>query len=176
MRHSFRQLPGALSAAPGRRRAAPGRLAIVSAALASGTIATVTSTAALALLARREGKGPAQPLNATSHWLYGDEAAAFPRGDVDHTPIGLATHYAATIFWALFFEAWVARRPLRGGMATLGGATAVAALAATVDYTITPKRFTPGWEMVLSKGAMALVYAAMAAGFAGAAVTRARRR
>ena len=51
-------------------------------------------------------------------------------------------------------------------------AASVAALAAAVDYTITPKRFTPGWELVLSKGAMAVVYAAMAAGFAGATLAR----
>ena len=175
MRHSLKRVRSALPAGL-RRRARPGKLATVRAALVSGTVATATSVAALALLARREGRGPAQPLNATSHWLYGREAAAFPQSDVDHTPIGLATHYAATIFWALFFEAWLARRAVRGSLVTAGGATAVAALAATVDYTITPKRFTPGWEMVLSKGAMALVYAAMAAGFAGAAVTRARRR
>ena len=33
------------------------------------------------------------------------------------------------------------------------------------DYTVTPRRFTPGWELVLSKRSMALVYGAMAAGF-----------
>ena len=43
--------------------------------------------------------------------------------------------------------------------------------AAAVDYLATPKRFTPGWEFVLSKRAMALTYAAMAAGlFVGAYV------
>jgi branched-chain amino acid transport system permease protein len=36
---------------------------------------------------------------------------------------------------------------------------------AAVDYTITPHRFTPGWELVLSKRGMALAYAAMALGF-----------
>ena len=48
----------------------------------------------------------------------------------------------------------------------------MAAVAAAVDYLATPKRFTPGWEFVLSKRAMALTYAAMAAGlFVGAYVT-----
>ena len=41
----------------------------------------------------------------------------------------------------------------------------MAAVAAAVDYGATPKRFTPGWELVLSKRSMASVYAAMAAGF-----------
>ncbi len=140
----------------------------------SGTVATATSVAALALLAAAAGKGAAQPLNATSHWLYGDDAATFPRADLDHTAVGYATHHAATIFWALFFEGWLARRPARTGLAATGRATAIAALAALVDYTITPKRFTPGWELVLSKRAMAGVYAAMAAGFAAVAMGRSR--
>ena len=39
-------------------------------------------------------------------------------------------------------------------------------VAAAVDYVATPKRFTPGWEYVLSKRAMACTYVAMAAGLA----------
>ena len=31
------------------------------------------------------------------------------------------------------------------------------------DYTITPHRFTPGWELVLSRRGMALAYAGFAA-------------
>jgi hypothetical protein len=42
------------------------------------------------------------------------------------------------------------------------------AIAAVVDYGLTPHRFTPGWELVLSKRSMAAAYLAMAAGFAGA--------
>ena len=148
------------------------KLGFARSVLASGTLATATSATALALVAVREGKGAAQPLNATSHWLYGREAAKFPRADVDHTPIGFATHYAATIFWATAFEAWLALRGRRGASAAALGAVGVAALAAAVDYTITPKRFTPGWEFVLSKRAMALAYAAMAIGLAGAAIPR----
>lgn len=40
-------------------------------ALVTGTAASVVSTAALALLAKREGKSAFQPTNATSHWLLG---------------------------------------------------------------------------------------------------------
>ena len=42
----------------------------------------------------------------------------------------------------------------------------LAALAAATDYGATPKRFTPGWELALSRRGMAAVYAAMAAGLA----------
>ena len=55
--------------------------------------------------------------------------------------------------------------------ATAGAASARAAspaIAAAVDYGATPRRFTPGWELVLSRAGMALVYSAMAAGLAAA--------
>ena len=45
-------------------------------AIVTGTVASVMSTVALALLARREGKGTFQPVNATSHWFNGDAAGS----------------------------------------------------------------------------------------------------
>ena len=63
-------------------------------------------------------------------------------------------------------------RPPRSANDLLGRAASIGVLAAAVDYTITPKRLTPGWELVLSKTSMAVVYAAMSAGFAGAALRR----
>jgi hypothetical protein len=43
-------------------------------------------------------------------------------------------------------------------------------IAALVDYGITPKRFTPGWEEMLSKRSMGLTYAAMALGLTAGAM------
>ena len=138
--------------------------------LLSGTAATLTSTAALAVLARAEGKGAAQPVNSTSHWRHGTRAAAVTAVDAAHTGVGFATHYAACLFWAALFEALPGRIPA----ATARNAAGVSALAALVDYKATPRRFTPGWEFVLSRPAMAGAYAAMAAGLAasGAALSR----
>jgi hypothetical protein len=64
------------------------------------------------------------------------------------------------------FETWMLDRPARDASEVAARAAVVAGLAAVVDYTVTPRRFTPGRELVLSKRSMALVYAAMAAGFA----------
>ena len=50
----------------------------------------------------------------------------------------------------------------------LRDAMAMSAIAATVDYTITPHRFTPGWELALSKRSMAVAYIAMGVGLAAA--------
>ena len=139
---------------------------ILRSALVSGTVASLTSTVALAVVARMEGRSALQPLNATSHWLHGPQAAAFQGADLKRTGTGYATHHAATIFWALFFARWVALDGTVKVLPLARDAVLMAAIAAAVDYGATPKRFTPGWELVLSKQAMAAVYLAMAAGFA----------
>lgn len=145
-------------------------------ALASGTIASATSTVALALVARAEGKGALQPVNSTSHWLNGEQAASFRGADLAHTAVGYATHHAATVFWAVLFERWVgARRPVTA-MPMVRDALAMSAIAAAVDYGATPKRFTPGWEFVLSKRSMAVAYGAMALGLAAGALVNRRSR
>ena len=48
---------------------------ILGPAIFTGTVASLASTAALALLARSQGKAAVQPTNSTSHWLHGDKAA-----------------------------------------------------------------------------------------------------
>ena len=138
--------------------------------LLSGITAGVASTMALGLLARLEGKAVLQPVNSTSHWLNGERAADFEGADFAHTGVGLATHQAATFFWAALFEWWISsRRPLRP-TAMLQVAVATSVVAVAVDYVATPKRFTPGWEFVLSKQSMAAAYVAMAVGLAAGAL------
>ena len=51
-----------------------------------------------------------------------------------------------------------------------------AAVACTIDYTITPHRLTPGFELRLSRPAMAVGYLAFGLGIAFAAMQRGRRR
>ena len=143
-------------------------------ALVSGSVTSLVSAAGLALLAEAEGKAPLQPLNATSHWLNGAAAATRRNVDARHTAVGYATHHASCVFWAVPFAAWQATRPARTGAELLRDAVLMAAVAAAVDYGATPKRFTPGWELVLSKTAMAAAYGALALGFV--AGTMASRR
>lgn len=149
----------------------------IRAALVSGSCASVGSTIGLAVAARREGRWAVQPLNATSHWLNGDGAAAVDVVDWRHTGVGYATNHAASVFWAAIFEAWLAwRGEPAGPVAIVRDAVVMSAIAAAVDYGPTPKRFTPGWEFVLSKKGMAVAYAGLALGLAvGASGTRRRR-
>lgn len=136
--------------------------------------ATAASVVALAVAAQAESRGALQPLNATSHWLNGDGVARRTAPGWRTTGVGLATHLAATGFWAATYELWL-RRGSRSAADVLGKAVAMAGVSALVDYRATPRRFTPGWEFVLTPGAMAVVYLALGAGLAaGAAACRPR--
>jgi hypothetical protein len=53
--------------------------------------------------------------------------------------------------WAAIFERWLARQPQHTPLLIIRDAAAMSAIAAAVDYGITPKRATPGWEEVLSR-------------------------
>jgi hypothetical protein len=133
-------------------------------AILSGTTASLTAGVALAVAARAEGKGAAQPINATSHWREGQDAGEVRAVDGRHTAVGYGTHLAATIFWALLFE-WLARpRPGRKPR-LLRSAAITTAVAVVADYGLTPRRFTPGWELVLSVRGMAAAYGGMGLGF-----------
>jgi hypothetical protein len=147
-----------------RTLASGDRTLLFTRAVVTGTVAGLASAAALALLARAEGKGTLRPINATSHWLHGERAAAHGELDATHTLVGLATHYASTVFWALPFEFWRARRRPRSAGMLLRGACLTSAVAAAVDYGITPKRLTPGWELVLGKRSLAATYGVLALG------------
>ena len=142
-------------------------------AIVSGTTASLAITFALLKLARAERKGSVQPINSTSHWLHGERAGLVAQADAAHTLVGYATHHASAWFWALLFERWLIARPPRSAVALLRDGATMAAIAAAVDYGITPKRLTPGWELVLSKRGIALAYVAMAFGLTtGALVTQ----
>jgi hypothetical protein len=65
------------------------------AALISGTAASRAMTAALALLAKKEGKGALQPINSTSHWLHGEQASLTRSLGVRNTS---CRHYSGHLF------------------------------------------------------------------------------
>ncbi|WFU50751.1 hypothetical protein [Sinorhizobium terangae] len=78
------------------------------AAVVTGTVTSIVTTVALALLARSEGKSIFQPTNATSHWMYGDAAGSVRSADARHTLFGYCTHHVSAIFWAVPFQVWLA--------------------------------------------------------------------
>ena len=147
------------------------------AALVSGSLAAVTSTAALAARGARETNWPLAPTNAVSHWLFGDEAARQNRFTWRHTAVGYATHHVASLLWSFLYEKLFAERRARATPRQLvTDAVAVAAVACFVDYQLTPRRFMPGYERRLSRTSLALVYLAFAAGLAAGGAVLNRRR
>jgi len=107
-------------------------------------------------------------MNATSHWLHGDLAALVREANFKQTALGYGTHHIAAILWAYLFELLRNRTPNAGLIGFSGDALIASATAALIDYTVTPRRFTPGWELILSKRSMALGYLGIAAGLIAA--------
>lgn len=138
-------------------------------ALASGSIAAVTTALAAAVAGRREAGSYAAPLNATSHILWGEQATWRNRPTLKYTGVGLLLTYGATLFWATLYEKLFGRgdgRQRRSPLTALGGAALVSAGAYLTDYHLMPRRLTPGYERRVSGKALAGIFAALALGLA----------
>lgn len=143
-------------------------------ALISGTASSLLSTAALALMGKKETGSPYAPTNAVSHYVHGDEAAHHDGLSLRYTIPGYLIHHASATFWSFVFER------VMGGVldkknpaGTLAAAAATSAFAALTDYKLTPKRLHPGYEKRLSRQSLAVVYGGFALGLAlGAVLSR----
>jgi hypothetical protein len=133
----------------------------------TGSIAGLLSTIVLAGAGRRETGSAVAPINAVSHWLWGDESLHAQEPSLRHTLTGYVTNHLAAIFWAvLYSRAWGHRDEAKRLPQAAAGAVATSAIAYVVDYHVVPKRLTPGYEHRLSGGAMLATYGALAAGLA----------
>jgi hypothetical protein len=131
-------------------------------ALVAGSIVCVATMAAVALRGRADSGSAFAPINASSHVIYGPEAANADLPDVRHTVPGFAINAGACVFWAAIYEGLFGRVARRHpGMALIGGPV-VAALAYLVDYHLVPKRLTPGWEERVSGRSLAMIFGAIA--------------
>jgi hypothetical protein len=140
-------------------------------------IAGALSAVALMLCGRADGSTAAGPLNGPAQWVWGRRAARSRRW-TGRTAVGVGIHQISSVGWASLHVSTLARTPEKHSAAGLvARAAATAALAATVDYALTPRRLQPGFDQQLSLGSMVIVYAAFAAGLAlcDAAVARERR-
>ncbi|MFY3138329.1 hypothetical protein ACOTFF_14160 [Achromobacter xylosoxidans] len=132
-----------------------------------GAVASGLSTLALIALAHRQTGRPAAATNATSQWIWGEPALRADAPSWRHTVPGYLIHHAASVFWAVLHARARRSAPLRDTVvpAWAEGA-AVAAVACFADYVLTPRRFRPGFEHRLSRGALLVVYAAFGLGIA----------
>lgn len=125
---------------------------VATSGLAAGTAAALTASIA----ARREGSSYPSALNATSHIVWGEQAARRSEWSMQYTAVGALLHYGSAVFWAGLHELLPGPAPVR--------ALATAATAYAVDYHVVPARLTPGWEKRMSDRALGAVYAAFALG------------
>jgi hypothetical protein len=146
-------------------------------AMASGTISGLATATAALVEGKRETGSYYAPLNATSHIVWGEEAALQDGPSLKYTLTGFLLNHASAIFWALFYEklfgrhsAEHARACNRTAPAPLAepilGAAAVTTAAYVIDYHLIPKRFTPGFEKRLSPKSLATIFVTLAIGLA----------
>lgn len=145
---------------------------ILRAALISGSVASIATTAMLGACGALERRDPVSPSNGPSQWIWG-RAAAYARGaSLRHTGVGYLIHHATAVMWATLFERLRRDRP--GAGATIAAAAATSALAYVVDYKVVPQRLQPGFDAHVSRPAVGLFYVAFAAALAAVAWSQRR--
>lgn len=132
----------------------------------TGSVASLTSAAALAGCGRVEHDSAVQPINAPGHWIWGDPALAQPDGSARYTVPGFIIHHASAVFWATLQARYLGGPPPRPVSAVLRDAGIVTALAAAVDLRVAPRRLRPGFERQLAVRSLVTVYAAFGLGLA----------
>ena len=150
---------------------------ILGQAVISGTVSALATAGVASFAGKHENGSYAAPLNATSHIIWGEEAAYHDRPSLKYTLTGFLLNHASTIFWASFYEKLFGRQRMRRLPFTVSpgpvspvkpvyGGAAVAVAAYIIDYHLIPKRFTPGFEKRVSGKSLTAIFAALAVGLA----------
>jgi hypothetical protein len=130
-----------------------------------GLISSAAVALTAALRSRVEGRSVWKPINAISHMVWGRHAAKRRECTLRYTGTGFLLNVAACVFWAGCYRFWLRTmpRPNSSSTAALTG-IGTSALAYITDYYVVPRRFTPGFELSLSRRSFPWLYAALAAG------------
>jgi hypothetical protein len=136
---------------------------LLSHTLETGAITSVTTGLAIAACGQAELGNAVAPLNAVSHILWGDKAAAQDGLSAQFTLTGVALNSLAVTAWGAVHEYLCGDAIDRGDVVpSLLGGIAVAGVAYVIDYYLVPKRLTPGFEMRLSGKSLFGIYATLA--------------
>lgn len=141
-------------------------------ALITASVTTAATTAAALVISKLETGSAAAGLNATSHILWGDEAARVDGFEPKYTLVGGLLNAGAMLAWAVLHEA-MPRQQTTVGALTKGLLTSGAAYL--TDYRVVPARLTPGFEKRFSQRGMAWMYGVLGAAFALGGAIGARR-
>jgi hypothetical protein len=144
-------------------------------------LGSATSSLAVAVMAairgRVERRDTWRPLNAISHIVWGPAAGNESGFSLQYTTVGLLLNGVACGFWAWFQERGRGWIPNPGSIPMLLlSASGVSALAYVTDYHLVPRRFTPGFELSLSRRSFPWLYGALAVGLLIPGLLAARRQ
>ena len=131
----------------------------------TGAISSLAVAAAAAACGKAEGRSVWNPINTISHILWGRRSAGQSQLSFKYTGAGLLLNGVACVFWAWIYKEWLwslDNPPSLSALSQRG--FGVAALAYLTDYHLIPTRFTPGFELSLSRRNFPWLYAALAAG------------
>ena len=112
---------------------------------------------------------PLQPLNTIAHVVLGTRAFYVHDAHPLVTSVGIFVHILSMVAWGTLFSIGVKRSR---GIRVWVGALVLTAVAAALDFVLLPPRFSPGFETVLTRGEVIIVYAVMAASLGMAAAMR----
>ncbi len=159
-------------------RSTPSRC-IITHEMIAGSLASIASTWMIVRRSQRDSGDCFCGTNATSHWLWGERALHQHGASARYTALGYLIHHICAMFWGCIYVSWLQgtgdrRVAPRGGEIGTKAMT-VAALAATVDYTATPQRLTPGFERHLSLRSMGWVYLSFGAALAASTLFLTKR-
>lgn len=121
---------------------------------------TTATMLAVVSLAGLTGKHLLAPVQAISHIAFGEQAYLTNRLNLTFASVGFLLNAFAMVGWSVVAE--LILRGLKVTPSSVLGTFAIgfciSALAYWVDFKVVPKRFTPGFEHVLSRRALYLVY------------------
>jgi hypothetical protein len=122
-----------------------------------GLVAAAASAGALVGFGWVRGE-PLQPLNAVAHVVVGSRAFEVSAGHPLVTSAGVLVHAISLVAWGIVLSLILGRTR---GAPTWAIALAFAALVAVIDLVVLPARLSPGFETMLTRGEVVVVYVVM---------------
>jgi hypothetical protein len=120
--------------------------------IAAGCLSGMTVAGAAAWRAQIEGQSGWGPINAISHIVWGPQAAAQQRFTAKYTGSGLLLNALASGFWGWLYGVMGRYSAAPNSYSrSAGRGIVVAAVASITDYYLVPRRFTPGFELSLTR-------------------------
>jgi hypothetical protein len=115
---------------------------------------------------------PVQPLNTLAHMVVGSRAFHVRSVDPLVTTMGMAVHVLSLVIWGLLFSLALAHAR---GIRLWATALVFAALVAVVDFIVVPDRLSPGFDAMLTRGELIVLYGLLAIALAGSVVILSER-